>query len=338
MIPNRNRKFVLARRPQGMPREGDFELVEEPVPTLKDDEVLVRAAFLSVDPYMKGRMVDAPSYTPPVKLGETMAGGGVGEVVLSNVADFSPGEFVEGPLGWQEVAAVKGAALRKLNPLLAPISTACGVLGMPGLTAYFALLEKGRPEPGETVVVSAASGAVGAVVGQIAKIKGCRAVGIVGSDAKGDYITGELGFDAAINYKTASDLGAAVAQACPKGVDIYFDNVGGEVTYAVLDHLAMRARIIICGQIALYNLTEPYVGDRNLRFMLVNRARMEGFLVFDYLDRYPEGLAILGDWIKEGKLKYKEDVIEGFENMPKALLRLFEGKNFGKQLVKIGGE
>jgi NADPH-dependent curcumin reductase CurA len=337
MIPNQNRKFVLAHRPQGEPKESDFELVEEPIPALGEGEVMVRAEYLSVDPYMKGRMVDAPSYTPPVQLGEVMVGGGAGEVVQSNDPGFAPGEFVEGPLGWQEMAAVPGAALRKLDPDLAPISTACGVLGMPGLTAYFGLLEVGQPKAGETVVVSAASGAVGAVVGQIAKIKGCRAVGIVGSDAKADYITGELGFDAAVNYKTAGDLDAAIGEACPGGVDVYFDNVGGPVTYAVFAHINMGARIAICGQIALYNLEEPYVGDRNLRFMLVNRARMEGLLVFDWIDRYPEGLTALGQWIKEGKLKYKEDVMEGLENMPRALLRLFHGENFGKQLVKVAG-
>jgi hypothetical protein len=300
--------------------------------------VLVRGVYLSLDPYMRGRMNDAPSYAPPVGLGEVMVGGVVGEVMRSEDPGFAPGDVVEGPLGWQEYGVAAAGALHKVDPGLAPISTAVGVLGMPGLTAYFGLTEICRPEAGNTVVVSAAAGAVGAVVGQIAKIKGCRAVGFAGSDAKVAYLTDELGFDAAINYKSAGDLDAALGEACPQGIDVYFDNVGGEVSDAVFRHLGLRARIAICGQISQYNLTEPDLGPRNLRFMLVNRARMEGFLVFDFAQRYGEGRSRLGGWIREGRLKYKEDVVEGLENAPAAFLRLFTGENFGKQLVKLGDE
>ncbi len=338
MIRNQNRKIVLAARPSGLPAEGDFRLVEEAMPEPGPGQVLVRGVYLSLDPYMRGRMNDAPSYAPPVGLGEVMVGGVVGEVMRSEDPGFAPGDVVEGPLGWQEYGVAAAGTLRKVDPGLAPISTAVGVLGMPGLTAYFGLLEVGRPEPGDTVVVSAAAGAVGAVVGQIAKIQGCRAVGIAGSEAKVAYLTDELGFDAGIDYKAAGNLDAALVAACPKGVNVYFDNVGGEVSDAVFRHLGSRARIAICGQISQYNLTEPELGPRNLRFMLVNRARMEGFLVFDFAPRYDEGLSRLGGWIREGRLKYKEDVVEGLDNAPAAFLRLFTGENFGKQLVKLGDE
>ncbi len=338
MIRNMNRKLVLAARPRGLPRESDFGLVEEPLPDPGEGEVLVRGIYLSLDPYMRGRMNDAPSYAPPVEVGEVMVGGVVGEVVRSNSADVAVGDIVEARLGWQEYAVSEAADLRKIERQAAPISTALGILGMPGLTAYFGLLDIGRPQPGGTVVVSAAAGAVGAVVGQIAKLKGCRAVGIAGSDAKVDYVTRELGFDAGINYKTAPDLDAALDEACPDGVDIYFDNVGGAVTDAVLSHLALRARILICGQISQYNLEKPELGPRNLRFLLVNRARMEGFLVFDYASRYGEGLAQLTAWLRAGELKYKEDIEEGIEAAPRAFLKLFSGENFGKQLIKLGDE
>jgi len=334
----RNRKIVLAARPSGLPRESDFRLVEEPLPEPGAGQVLVRGVYLSLDPYMRGRMNDAPSYAPPVALDEVMVGGVVGEVMRSEDAAFAAGDVVEGPLGWQEYGVADGSALRKVDPGLAPISTAVGVLGMPGLTAYFGLLEVGRAAPGDTVVVSAAAGAVGAVVGQIARIKGCRAVGIAGSEAKVAFLTDELGFDAALNYKSEGDLDAALGRACPDGIDVYFDNVGGAVSDAVFGRLALRARIAICGQISQYNLTKPDLGPRNLRFLLVKRARMEGFLVFDYAERYGEGLAQLGAWIGDGRLKYKEDVAEGIDNAPRAFLRLFTGENFGKQMVKLGAE
>ena len=338
MIRNRNRKFVLAARPTGMPKESDFRLVEEAMPEPGDGELLVRALYLSLDPYMRGRMRDAPSYVPPVGIGEVMTGGVVGEVMRSNNPDFATGEIVEGLLGWQEYVVSGGKGLRRIDPAAAPVSTALGILGMPGLTAYFGLLDVGRPEAGETVVVSAGAGAVGTVVGQIAKIKGCRSVGIVGAQAKVDYIVDELGFDAGIDYRATDDLDAALDKACPNGIGVYFDNVGGETTDAVFRHLATGARIVICGQISQYNLVRPEVGPRLFWPFIAKRLHMQGFLVFDFAERYPEGLEQLTRWLQAGKLKYKEDIVEGIENAPRAFLGLFQGKNLGKQLVRIADE
>jgi len=329
------RQWVLASRPPGEPSEENFALREVPIPTPGDGELLIRALYLSLDPYMRGRMRDVQSYAPAAKIGEAMTGGGVGEVAISTHPDFRPGQIVEGPLGWQTHAVSDGTGLRTVDPTLAPISTALGVLGMPGMTAYFGLLEIGRPRQGETVVVSAAAGAVGALVGQIAKLHGCRAVGIAGSDAKCGYVRDELGFDAAVNYKT-TDVKAALARACPDGVDVYFDNVGGSILDAVLAQITRRARIVICGMISEYSLERPELAPRPTRPLLVNRARMEGFLVFDFAHRYPEGVTQMAGWITEGRIQYREDVVDGFENMPRAFLRLFRGENFGKQLVKVG--
>jgi NADPH-dependent curcumin reductase CurA len=280
-------------------------------------------------------MRDAKSYVPPVELGAVMEGGGVGEVVRSNGSGLEAGDIVVGMLGWQDYAVAKPAGLHKLDPRVKPISLGLGVLGMPGLTAYFGLLELGLPKEGETVVVSAASGAVGAVVGQIAKIKGCRVVGTAGSDAKVEYIMDELGFDAGINYKTAGNLGAALDAACPAGIDVYFDNVGGPITDAVIMRINERARLLICGQISQYNAVKPEMGPRNLFQFIRMRARMEGFLIFDYAARYGEGQAALGQWIADGKIKYREDVMDGLENAPKAFIRMMRGENFGKQLVHV---
>ena len=336
-MPESSRQVRLAARPSGAPKDSDFELTETPMPTPGEGEMLVRVAYLSLDPYMRGRMNDAPSYAPPVAIGEVMVGGAVGEVVASEAAGFSAGDIVEGRLGWRTHALARAEDVRKVDPALAPISTALGVLGMPGLTAYFGLLDVGRPVPGQTVVVSAASGAVGAVVGQIARIEGCRAVGIAGLDEKVAYVTGELGFDAGINYRT-QDVDTALRDAAPDGVDVYFDNVGGPVTDAVFNHVNRRARIVICGQVSQYNLTEPDLGPRNLRFLIVHRARIEGFLVFDYQNRYDEGLAALAGWIADGRLKYREDITDGLENAPAAFRGMLEGRNFGKQLVRVGPE
>jgi NADPH-dependent curcumin reductase CurA len=294
--------------------------------------------YLSIDPYMRGRMSDARSYVPPVALGDVMEGGTVGEVVRSNHPRFAAGDVVEGRLGWQEYAVSDGKGVRRIDPSIAPISTAVGVLGMPGLTAYFGLLEVGQPKSGETVVVSAASGAVGGVVGQIAKLKGCRAVGLAGSDAKVDHLTRELGYDAGINYRTASDIDAALRAACPGGIDVYFDNVGGRITEAVTRHVNLFARIAVCGLISQYNLTEPELAPRNERFVLVNRVRIQGFLVFDFAARYKEALAQLAEWVREGRLKYREDVVDGLERAPDALLAVLQGRNFGKMLVRVGAE
>ncbi len=329
-----NRRILLANRPPAEPTLSDFELVESPLPDLADGEVLVRAIYLSIDPYMCGRMRATRSYTAAAQIGEVMVGGIVGVVTASNSDRLHEGDIVEGRLGWQAYAAARADELRRIDPTLATISTALGVLGMPGRTAYFGLLEVGRPQPGETVLVSAASGAVGGVVGQIAKRKGCRTVGIVGSEAKRAYILDELGYDAAINHKT-DDLDAALREACPDGVDVYFDNVGGRVLDAVLDHINLHARIAICGMISEYNLAEPELARRPTRTLLTRRARMQGLLVSDYEDRYDEAQAKMAAWVQGGQLKYREDIVEGLENAPAALIRVLRGENFGKQLVKV---
>src|SRR5262249_10153729 len=294
--------------------------------------------YLSLDPYMRGRMSDARSYVPPVGLGDVMEGGTVGEVIRSNHPGFHVGDVVEGRLGWQEYAVSAGKGGRQIDATVARISTALGVLGMPGLTAYFGLLEVGQPKAGETVVVSAASGAVGGLVGQIAKLKGCRAVGLAGSDAKVSYIIQDLGYDAAINYRTVPDLDASLRGACPTGIDVYFDNVGGRITEAVSRHVNMFARFVICGLMSQYNLAEPEVAPRNERFVLVNRVRIQGFLVFDFAARYKEGLAQLAEWLRQGHLRYREDIVDGLDRAPGALTDLLHGRNFGKMLVRIGPE
>lgn len=329
-----NRQFILAARPTGFPKESDFNLVESPVPSPQAGEFLVRAHYLSVDPYMRGRMNDVKSYAKPVQIGEVMTGGVVGEVVESKHDKFKAGDIVTGQFGWQEFATSDGAGVRKVDPNMAPISTAIGVLGMPGLTAYFGLLDVCDPHPGETVLVSGAAGAVGALVGQIAKIKGCRAVGIAGTDDKIKYLTDELGFDAAFNYKTDTNYFAKMRELCPNGIDSYFDNVGGEITDAALRLLNVHARVAICGQISQYNVEKPELGPRLLGLLIVTRSKVQGFLVSDYAARFGEGLQQMAGWIKEGKLKYHENIIEGFENMPRAFIGMLRGENTGKQLVK----
>jgi len=330
-----NHRILLKSRPKAEPEPGNFELVEEPIPEPGDGQALVRAVYLSLDPYMRGRMRDVKSYVPPTQIGEVMPGAVVGEVMASRDPSVSVGDIVEAYHGWQEYGVTEAKRLRKVDPRLAPISTALGVLGMPGMTAYFGLLEVGQPKAGETVVVSAASGAVGGVVGQIAKIKGCRAIGIAGGKAKCDYVRDELGFDACIDYK-AEDLDAALKAACPDGIDVYFDNVGGKTLDAVLKRINLRARIVICGMISEYNLTGPDLAPRPTRALLVNRARMQGVLIFDHIERFPEALKALGEWVRSGKIKYRESVAEGLENAPAAFIGLLRGENFGKQLVKVG--
>lgn len=338
-MPTLNRQITLAARPVGFPKDSDFKLVESPMPAPKDGEVLVRVIYMSVDPYMRGRMNDAASYAAPVQLGEVMGGGGVGKVISSNNPSFREGEIVEGFFGWQEYAVSNGEGVRKIDPGLAPISTALGVLGMPGLTAYFGLLDICNPQLGETVVVSGAAGAVGSLVGQIALIRGCRAVGIAGADDKVAYLTDELGFDAAFNYKTVTDYFHKLKELCPKGIDAYFDNVGGAITDAVFRLINTRARISICGQISQYNLEQPEMGPRIILVsLLVKQARAEGFLVFQFANRYPEGLKQMAEWLKQGKLKYREDIAHGIENAPSAFMAMLKGKNTGKQLVKISDE
>jgi len=328
-------EIILAARPSGAPKESDFELREAAVPAAGHGQVLVRVLYLSLDPYMRGRMNDAKSYAPPVKLGSAMGGGAVGEVMASNHRRFAPGDIVTGEMGWRSHAAVPAALLCKVDESQGPISYGVSVLGMPGMTAYFGLLEVGRPKPGDTVLVSAASGAVGSLVGQLAKIAGCRVVGTVGSAEKAAYCRDELGFDDVIDYRACGDLDAALAAACPNGIDVYFENVGGPTGDAAMCHLAFKARVVVCGFIAEYNMTEAYKGPSNLRHILVNRARVDGFLVTDWLDRWPEGIARMAAWLKSGQITFKEDIVEGLEAAPGALIGLLEGKNFGKALVKV---
>jgi NADPH-dependent curcumin reductase CurA len=329
-----NKEIRLARRPTGMPTSENFQFVETELPPLNDGEVLVRTLYISVDPYLRGRMREGRSYIAPFQVGEVISSGVVGEVVESRSPSFQPGDIVTGMLGWRLYSVAKAEELRKVDARMGPVTTALGVLGMPGLTAYFGLLDIGQPKEGETVVVSGAAGAVGMTVCQIAKIKGCRVVGIAGSDEKNRYLHEELGVDAVINYKT-DDIRQAVQEACPKGVDIYFDNVGGEVSDAVITQITHGARIIICGQISIYNLDKPDVGPRPQPYLLVNSAFMKGFIVTDYAPRFAEGVMQMAQWLAAGKLKYAESIVEGFENTPQAFIGLFTGENLGKQLVKV---
>jgi len=332
--PPVNRQFVLASRPTGLPNESNFKLIEAPIPDLKDGEVLVRARYLSVDPYMRGRISGMKSYAAPTEVGQLMVGGGVAQVVESKNPGFAPGDFVEIYMGWQEYAISNGKGFRKLDPSI-PVSTALGVLGMTGLTAYFGLLDVCAPKPGETVVVSGAAGAVGSVVGQIAKIKGCRTVGIVGGDDKVDWIGTACGYDAAFNYKTTTDYAGKLKELCPNGIDCYFDNVGGPITDAVFTALNTHSRLAICGQISQYNNTKLELGPRLFGALIVYRAKVQGFLISDYAPRFGEALKEMSGWVRDGKLKYREDVVEGFENMPKAFIGLFHGENIGKRIVKL---
>lgn len=340
MPDGKNRQWTLAARPEGDFDESAFKLVESDIPQPKDGEILVHNIWLSVDPYMRGRMRDVKSYAPPVPIGGVMEGGTVGEVIESRNPDFKAGDIVEERLGWQEFAVTDGKGARKVDPSLAPVSTAVGVLGMPGMTAYFGTREVMGVETGDTVLVSAASGAVGALVGQIARIEGAaRVVGIAGGKDKCDYVTGELGFDACLDYRDykrdTAALAKAIGEACPDGVNGYFDNVGGWISDAVYPNMAFKGRIAVCGMISEYNLTEPELVPRLTRHILVNRLRVQGFIIFDFAKRYDEGLKAMAQWIRDAKIKYREDVMDGFENAPTALKRLFTSKNFGKQLVKI---
>src|SRR5947209_610307 len=332
------RRIVLASRPVGEPKPSDFREEEFPTPTPKSGEALLRTLWLSLDPYMRGRMSDAPSYAKPVGVGEVMQGGTVSEVVASNNDGFAPGDIVLGHTGWQTHALSDGRGLRKLDPKRGPISLALGVLGMPGMTAYTGLLEIGKPQPGETVVVSAASGAVGSAVGQIAKIKGARAVGIAGREKKCRYVKDELGFDDCLDHRDP-DLAAKLKDACPKGIDIYFENVGGAVFEAVFPLLNPFARVPVCGLIAHYNDTEakpPKWAASLMRAVLTKRLTIRGFIVSDFAARHADFLREMSGWVREGKVKYKEFVTEGLDGAPAAFIGLLKGANFGKQLVRVG--
>jgi len=327
-----NQRVVLASRPVGPVSESNFRVEEAPTPKPAEGEVLVRNLWLSLDPYMRGRMSDAKSYVKGVDIGEVMVGQTVGEVVESRHAKLKVGDTVLTQLGWQLYGATKEAT--KIDTSRGPASYYLGLLGMPGLTAYFGLKELGQPKAGDTVVVSAASGAVGSVVGQLAKLWGCRAVGIAGGQEKCAYVKEELGFDACLDYKGGA-LRDDLKAACPNGVDVYFDNVGGEILDLLLSRMNLFGRIVVCGTISDYNSTDPYK-VRNWRAILVNRLRVQGMIVFDWKDRYGEALKALGGYFAEGKLNYRESVVQGLENAPRGLIDLLGGRNFGKQLVKLG--
>jgi NADPH-dependent curcumin reductase CurA len=332
-----NHQIRLAARPVGLPKRSDWSFTEEQVKQPGAKEVLVKVLYLSLDPAMRGWMNEGRSYIKPVALGDVMRAGAAGKVIASNHSQFAVGDYVTGGFGVQEYAISDGKDMIKVDPRVAPLPVFLGTLGMPGMTAYFGLLDIGQPKEGETVVVSGAAGAVGTVVGQIAKIRGCRAIGIAGGQDKCRWIVGELGFDAAIDYKH-EDLGAALKRHCPKGVDVYFDNVGGDILDAVLARLAHNARIVICGAISQYNATAPVKGPSNYLSLLVNRAMMKGMVVFDYADRYHIAAREMAGWMAQGKLKARTDVSVGLENFPEALLRLFKGENTGKLVLKVADD
>ena len=331
-----NRQWLLAKRPHGMVGPHNFELRESPVPELADGEYLVRNLFMGFDPAMRGWMEDRPSYIPPVGIGEVMRASTVGQVVESKNEAFTPGTIVQGLFGWQEWA-VAGHGMMQGTPVPAdvPLTWPLGVLGLTGMTAYFGLLDLGRPKPGDTVLVSGAAGATGSVAAQIAKLEGCRVVGIAGGPEKCRWLSEQAGLDAAIDYRSG-DVSAQIAAACPDGVDVFFDNVGGAILEAALDHIAERARVVLCGGISGYNDETPAPGPRNLMNLVVRRGRMEGFVVIDYHARFEEAVARLSSWIGDGRVVHREDIQEGIENAPKTFARLFEGKNSGKQLLKLG--
>ena len=329
-----NHRFTLASRPVGMPKRTDWNYSEETVRELRDGELLIRVLFISLDPAMRGWMNQSRSYVPPVAIGEVMRALAVGQVIASKNPQFAVGKHVSGTFGVQEYFISEGKGLIEINPRVAPLPTFLNVLGMPGMTAYFGLLETGRPQPGDTVVVSAAAGAVGSVVGQIAKIKGCRAVGIAGGVDKCRYLVTDLGFDASIDYKS-ENVTAALRKSCPQGINIYFDNVGGDILEAALANLARGARIVICGAISQYNNTGPVQGPSNYLSLLVHRATMKGMLVFDYADRYAQAAQEMAGWIAAGKLKSREDIVEGLETFPDTFLKLFRGENLGKLILKV---
>jgi hypothetical protein len=329
-----NRQWRLAARPVGLFKESDFKLTEEPVSDPNEGQVLVRNLYLSLDPTNRG-WASMDTYLPAVALGEVMRGGAIGVIEQSRHPKFQEGDIVQGLLGWQQYALSDGTGLNVLpkNPAI-PLTAYLGLFGHIGLTAYYGLLDVGKPKPGETLVVSAAAGAVGSIVGQIGKIKGCRVVGIVGTDEKCRWITEELGFDAAINYKTENVL-ENLKKHCPNGIDIDFENVGGAILDAVLSLINLRARIVLCGLISQYNADKPVPGPYNFASILVNRARIEGFIVLDYMDRAQEAMMELGQWLAEGKIKYRVEVVEGLEQAPRAVNKLFDGSHQGKLIVKI---
>ena len=330
----KNRQYRLASRPEGLVTKENFDLVEEEVPPPEEGTFLVKLEYISLDPAMRGWMNDVRSYIPPVQIGEVMRALGAGTVHSSNHGSFKEGDHVVGAFGVQQFAVSDGKGVITVDPSLVPLTTYLAALGMTGMTAYFGLLDVGEVKEGETVVVSGAAGAVGSVAGQIAKIKGCRVIGIAGGAEKCKWITDDLDFDAAIDYKS-EDVRSRLKELCPKGVDVYFDNVGGDILDIVLARLARHARIVICGAISQYNRDGAMKGPSNYMSLLVHRARMEGFVVFDYADRYAEAGMQMAGWMAEGKLKSREDIVEGLENFPDALLKLFKGENIGKLILEV---
>ncbi len=341
MTTDTNHQITLAARPRGAPKSSDFRLIETAIPAPGDGEVVVRSIYLSLDPYMRGRMNEAKSYAAPVGIGEVMEGGVVGQVIASKNHRFSQGDIVFGYLGWQEYALSNGKGLRKLDASQAPVSTALGILGMPGMTAYTGLSNIGRPKEGETLVVAAASGAVGSTVGQIGKIRGCRVVGIAGGAEKCDLVVRELGFDACVDHHDNA-FAQNLKQACPDGIDIYWENVGGEVFEAVLPLFNFFARMPVCGLIAHYNATSLPEGPNRvpllMRSVLTNRLHIQGFIVWDYASQQAEFETAMSGWIKDGKVKYREDFVDGLENAPEAFIGLLEGRNFGKLVIKTSAD
>jgi NADPH-dependent curcumin reductase CurA len=333
-MPTTNRACRLAARPVGLPTRDIWDFTDEPIPDPGDGEVLVKVLYLSLDPAMRGWLNDVRSYIPPVGIGEVMRAQGAGEVIASNAPGFAVGDHVVGAFGIQEYAVHTPRELQKIDAAQAPLPVHLSALGMPGLTAYFGLLDVCSPKAGETVVVSGAAGAVGSIVGQIAKIEDCRAVGIAGGPEKCAFLVDELGFDAAIDYKN-ENVGKALREHCPDGIDVFFDNVGGEILDAALARLVFGARVAICGAISQYNNTAPVAGPSNYLSLLVNSATMTGFVVFNYVKRFPEALAELGAWVADGRLTSREDIVEGIDTFPETLLMLFSGQNTGKLMLKV---
>lgn len=327
-------QIVLASRPVGTPTLDNFRFESITLPHLQNDEVLLEGLYYSVDPYMRGRMNDTKSYVPPFQLDQPMLGGVIAKVIESRSTDLKPGDIVSGMLPWRVQTVTSAKGLSKIDGSIAPISYHLDVLGMTGMTAYFGLMNIGKPKAGETVVVSGAAGAVGLVVGQIAKIHGCRVVGITGSDEKVKLLKEKYGFDEAINYKTVDDLKSAISKSCPDGVDIYYDNVGGEISDAVISNINFHARIPLCGQISLYNSTETPVGPRLQPMLLTRSVLMQGFIVINYQSQFPEAISQLSKWVKEGKIKFDQTIIHGFDQLPTAFLGLFKGTNIGKMIVE----
>ena len=330
-----NNQIILANRPVGIPDGDTFKFTKSNLDPLNEGQILIKTLYISVDPYMRGRLADTKSYIEPFKVNEVIQGGVVGEVIESTSDQYNEGDIVIGMYGWQEYFIANENEVRKIDPSLAPITTHLGILGMTGLTAYFGLLKIGQPKKGDTVVVSGAAGAVGSAVGQIAKLHGARVVGIAGSDEKITFLKDELHFDEAINYRTTTDIERDLKDACPNGVDVYFDNVGGSISDAVFAQLNRQARIPVCGAISAYNLEKPDIGPRVQSMLIKNSVLMQGFTVGDYSNEFKEASIQLAQWLQEDKLKYRETIVEGFDQIPTAFLHLFEGKNVGKLLVKV---